>query len=604
MRPWQWAAAVAVVGTLVHFLRGSGLTRKEWVPPVALAAFLMPTAVDHARRLEPGDSIHYYSYLHSALFDLDLRLANDYRLLGWAHPDMPNVLPVGAPLLWSPLLVPLHFVRQAARLFGAVAPDGSEPLYQGAVALATFLYGTAGLFLLYDTLRRWVSPAAAFWTTVLAWVGSPLRFYLAVLPGTAHGVEFFAAVLVLRTFLAFRDRPAPKAALWAGLCCGLVFLTRSQDGLLLALPLFVVLRLFWRGDSPQAARLGLAVLGGFVLAALPQLLVWQIQFGVPFLVPHTVLHGDQFLHPTEPQLAGTLVSPRGGLFLSHPALLAACLGLAALLLRDPAYVAAVLPVLLATWYLNASVFDWYHVRRFTGLVPLLAPGLALVVGALSRAGTVVMALVCVLAWRYDLAVDRLRAVPGDPAPLGRVLDESAQALAADVYRVVERPSPRAATALLAAFTGEPVLAEAVTRIDLARTPALLRLPRPARNLSEPSVEEGVPCRWVTDRDTRLFLPVAAPGAAIVTVQARALETAEPQFVELLWDEIPVGRQPMVAAWAEYRFHVPEDRAHAGTNVLALRFARAPNYHRTRGTGPREIRPACLASISLHRVNQH
>jgi hypothetical protein len=510
------------------------------------------------------------------------------------------VLPVGAPLLWSPLLVPLHVARQGARLFGAAAPDGSEPLYQGAVALATFLYGAAALFLLYDTLRRWVTPAAAFWTTVLAWVGSPLRFYLAVLPGTAHGVEFFAAVLVLRTFLAFRDRPAPKEALWAGACCGLVFLTRSQDGLLLALPLFVVARFFWRRDTRGAARLGLAVLGGFVLAALPQLVVWQIQFGVPLLVPHTVLHGDQFLHPTEPQLAGTLVSPRGGLFLSHPALLAALLGLAALLFRDPVYVAAVVPVLVATWYLNASVFDWYHVRRFTGVVPLLAPGLAVVVGALSRAGPPVMVLVCLFAWRYDLAVDRLRAVPGDPAPLARVLDETAHALAADVYRLVERPAPRAASALLAAFTGEPVLAEAVTRIDLGGAPALLRLPRPARNLSEPSVEEGLLCRWVTDRDARFFLPVASPSAVVVTVQSRALETAEPQFLELLWDEVPVGRLPMVPAWAEYRFHVPRDRVHAGTNVLAVRFARAPNYHRTRGTGPREMRPAALASITLHR----
>ena len=35
----------------------------------------------------------------------------------------------------------------------------------------------------------------------------------------------------------------------------------------------------------------------------------------------------------------------------------------------------VVPVLLGTWYLNASVFDWYHVRRFTGVVPLLAPAL-------------------------------------------------------------------------------------------------------------------------------------------------------------------------------------------------------------------------------------
>jgi hypothetical protein len=314
-----------------------------------------------------------------------------------------------------------------------------------------------------------------------------------------------------------------------------------------------------------------------------------------------VLHGDQFLHPAEPQLAGTLVSPRGGLFLSHPVLLAACLGLLALAFRDPAYVAAVVPVLLASWYLNASVFDWYHVRRFTGLVPLLAPGLGMVVRPVSRGGTLVMALLCFFALRYDLAVDALRAIPGDPAPLRAVLAETANALAEGGYRLTERVAPRVAAAGLSAFTGESVLQDEVTQVDLGGAPSLLRLPLPARNLSAPSVEDGVLCRWVTDRDARLFLPIARSSAAIVTVKARALETDEPQALELLWDEVSLGSQPMVAAWADYRFHVPAERVHAGINVLALQFARGPIYHRVRGSGPREVRPAALASITLHRA---
>ena len=107
--------------------------------------------------------------------------------------------------------------------------------------------------------------------------------------------------------------------------------------------------------------------------------------------------------------------------------------------------------------------------------------------------------------------------------------------------------------------------------------------------------------WVTDRDARLFLPVARSAPAIVTVKARALETDEPQTLELLWDEVSLGSQPMVAAWTDYRFHVPAERVHAGTNVLALQFSRAPIYHRVRGSGPREVRPAALASITLHRA---
>ena len=182
------------------------------VGEVALAVLLVPTYVDHARVLDRGDSTHYYSYLRSLLFDGDLDLANDYALLGWPEvAALPNVLPVGAPLMWSPLVVPVHLLRQAARVFGAGPPDGTEPLYQATVAFSTLLYGTAGLFLLMGALRRWVSPWAAFWATVITWVGSPVRFYLSVLPGTAHGVEFFAAVLVLRAAIACHNGMATFA---------------------------------------------------------------------------------------------------------------------------------------------------------------------------------------------------------------------------------------------------------------------------------------------------------------------------------------------------------------------------------------------------------
>ena len=93
------------------------MSRRERAPWVALALFLVPTYVDHARVLDRGDSTHYYSYLRSLLFDGDLQLANDYELLGWPEAAaLPNVLPIGAPLLWSPLIVVVHLLRQAARL--------------------------------------------------------------------------------------------------------------------------------------------------------------------------------------------------------------------------------------------------------------------------------------------------------------------------------------------------------------------------------------------------------------------------------------------------------------------------------------------------------
>ncbi|PYQ02618.1 MAG: hypothetical protein DMF83_23145 [Acidobacteria bacterium] len=602
LAPAQWAAGAAAVVALWSVLGERDLRPRERLPWVALAAMLVPTYVGHARRLDLGDSIHYYAYLRSLLFDHDLDLANDYTLLGW-YPQT-DVLPVGAPLLWSPLVVLVHLGRHAARLFGLGPPTGTEPLYQAAVCQATLLYGTAGLFLLMHTLRRWVGPAAAFWATVIAWVGSPVRFYLSVLPGLAHGVEFFAAVLVLRAYLALRERPDRRHALLAGAACGLVFLTRSQDGLLLGLPAIELAYRFSldrRGWPPQALVRSFAVLLiAFVVVALPQIAVWQAMFGTPLLVPHERLHGTSFLHLDHPQLLGTLVSARGGLFASYPMMLVAVLGLLALAFRDPRYVLACAPVVVAGWYVNSVVFDWYQVRRFTGAVPLLAPGLAVVLAPVTRAGVAVCALVAFLVLRYDVAVDALRSTPGDPAPLRAVVAQAADGLAASGYELVAGVSPRAATRLLATYTGQPLLEDEVTTVDLGGETSLLRLPRPARHLSAPAVEDGIACRWVNDREARLFLPLAREGAIVVTLRARALETPEPQFMAVSWNEADVGRVEMSPAWADYRFHVPAAAVVAGTNVLVLRFDRGPVYHRVRGEGPREVRPAALSTLTLHR----
>ena len=599
LSPAQWAAGAALVATLWSALGERGRRARERLPWVALAGLLVPTWVDHARRLDLGDSIHYYTYLRSMLFDHDLDLGNDYTLLGW-YPQL-NVLPVGAPILWSPLVVLVHLGREAARVFGAGAPTGTEPVYQAAVCQATLLYGTAGLFLLMHALRRWVSPAAAFWTTVIAWVGSPVRFYLSVLPGLAHGVEFFAAVLVLRAYQALRDRPDRRRALAAGAACGLVFLARSQDGVLLALPAIELARRWLAG--PQRRRYALvavALAAAFAVVALPQIAVWQAMFGTPLLVPHERLHGADFLHREHPQLLATLVSPRGGLFTSYPMMLVAALGLVALAFRDPRYVLAAAPVLLAGWYVNSVVFDWYQVRRFTGAVPLLAPGLAVALAPVTPAGVPVCALLALLVLRYDVAVDALRSTPGDPAPVRAVVAQAADGLAAGAYGLTARVAPRAATHLLAAYTGQPLLEDEVTTVDLGADPSLLRLPLPARHLSAPSVEDGVACRWVSGREARLFLPVAWDGAVIVTLRARALETPEPQLMTVSWNDAEVGRVELRPQWADYRLHVPRRAVRAGTNVLLLRFDRGPIYHRVRGEGPREVRPAALSAITLHR----
>jgi len=604
LRPWQFGAGALAVAVLAAVLRArDGGGRPRW-PVLALAALLIPTYVDHTRRIEIGDPVSYYSSLRSVLFDGDLRLANDYTLLGWGGHESENLQAIGAPVFWSPFVVVVHLGREAVRLFGLPAPDGTEPVYAATVALASFAYGVAGLFVLMAALGRFVPPAAAFWTTVLCWIGSPLRFYLSVMPAMAHAPEFFAAALVLWTYLRLRDATARadvgRAAAWCGVACGLAFLARSQDGLLLLLPGIELLRrLRAAADRRTAARAVVALGIAFAVAALPQILAWQAMFGRPLLVPHQRLHGESFMSLAHPRLLDALVDARGGLFLTHPLTLVAVVGLLVLLRRDPRYVGAAVPIVLAMWYVNASVFDWYHVRRYTGIVPLLAPGLAVVIAPLARAA-LPMAVMALLAWRYDLAVDGLRPLPGVAVPVRSALARVADDLAVGTYRILEPRMPGAAVRLLAAYTGERLLEANSSHVDLGTDEVLLRIPEAARHLSEPTFEDGVAARWVTDRDARLALPIDAPEGLVLRLRVRALETPEPQAMEVLWNGISVGRSEMAPAWTEYRFDVPPQAMRRGTNVIELRFDRAPIYHRVRGQGPREVRPAALSLLTLNR----
>jgi hypothetical protein len=344
---------------------------------------------------------------------------------------------------------------------------------------------------------------------------------------------------------------------------------------------------------------GAALAGAFAVTALPQVIVWRVMFGHALLVPHETLHGAAFMDLAHPHLLGALVDARGGLFASHPATLAAVVGLLLLARRDPRYVLALVPILLAGWYVNASVFDWYHVRRYTGLVPLVAPGLAALLQPLAR-WPVVMAALAFLVLRYDLAVDALRPLPGRPVPVRAAVARAADDVVVGAYHALEPAAPGVAVRILGAYTGERLLAGDQTRIDLGGEPALVRVPEPARHLSDPTIEDGERARWVTERDARLFLPLDVPGGVELRLRARPLETPEPQSMEVVWNGASLGRAAMTPGWSDYRFEAPAEVMRHGTNVVELRFERGPIYHRVRGAGPREVRPAALSILTLTR----
>jgi len=115
--------ALAVAWRFVLTTRVDGGERWALLTLLALFSWLY---LKHPRSLD-ADGIHYFTYARSLIADGDLDLANDYALLG--HPmEAKNVLPIGAPLVWCVLLVPLYLLRSLASVMLGFPTTGADTL--------------------------------------------------------------------------------------------------------------------------------------------------------------------------------------------------------------------------------------------------------------------------------------------------------------------------------------------------------------------------------------------------------------------------------------------------------------------------------------------
>ena len=150
-------------------------TNKSELALLALALALL-AAVALRPSIRGNDGVGHYVYLASILRDGDLDFTNEYRDFDslMAYPfrfsDLPRCprtgLPsdrygVGSALLWAPLTVIVH---QTLRLLDPAAADAMSPPYGWAVGVSTVLWGSLGLLLLYDRLRREASRLASLAT--------------------------------------------------------------------------------------------------------------------------------------------------------------------------------------------------------------------------------------------------------------------------------------------------------------------------------------------------------------------------------------------------------------------------------------------------------
>jgi len=362
----------------------------------ALSLVLLPKA---GGRVVIGDAVHYFVYVRSIVFDGDLRFQNDYmRLYGltgpvpgveWIFTPLPtgyvrNIMPIGSAIVWAPLYLLTALGAWLGFLAGLwPAPDGFSRAFQASAGFSGIAAATAGAWLSFSTARAVVEQRSALFATLAVWFGSSAVYYSLVSPNYSHANSMFATALVVHAWWRTNGRQDAARYALLGAYVGFAALVRWQDAVFLLAPLA---DLAWdlRGGpgrfldrAARASRNAAACMAAALVVFSPQILAWWVIFGRPLLVPQ----GADFMRWHEPHGIDVLFSTFRGLFTWTPVVAAAVAGLL-LLGSDRLRMAATLGlILLASWYANAAVADWwageaFGARRFVSCFPIFVLGLS------------------------------------------------------------------------------------------------------------------------------------------------------------------------------------------------------------------------------------
>jgi hypothetical protein len=339
-----------------------------------------------------GDAIEHYVQLRSVVFDGDLQFLNDYAGLyrvdeqamagaaAWKTTPtghIRNYMPVGPALLWAPLLLIVTTVVALLNAAGIAYPlDGFARVFQSTAGFSGILAATAGSWIAFRAGAALFDRRAAIVATLAVWLASSAVYYSLISPAYSHAASMLAVSAFWLAWIRTRDRQDARRYVVLGLLAGLAALMRWQDAILLAIP---ALDMAWHrralGVAGIAWRLA-ACAAAAAFAFIPQMIVWQVLYGQPLIVPQ----GPGFMRWSEPALLATLFSDNHGLLTWTPVVALSLAGLVPLVRRDGLVGTAAVLFFLASWYVNASVADWwageaFGARRFLSCYPVFVLGL-------------------------------------------------------------------------------------------------------------------------------------------------------------------------------------------------------------------------------------
>ena len=353
-----------------------------------------------------GDGVGYYAYIRALLIEHSLRFENDWKS---ANPSFAlerldangNIRPgqytqtgylvnnfaVGPSMLWAPFLVVAHAgVLTLDRLGAHIPADGFSRPYRVTMALATAVYGFAGLCLAFDLTRKYVEEKWAFLATVGVWFASSLPVYMYFNPSWSHAHSVFGVALFLWYWDRTREERTRRQWVILGALAGLMVDVYYVNGIVLLVPALEALVGYaqvLRQPMRRAAALGrlFAAHSLFVLvtlvALLPTFVTRKIIYGSPLRTGYPRLSAWAW---TSPALGGVLFSPFHGLLTWTPIVIPGVLGLFLWRRHDKRMGTYLALTFLAYFYVIASRPGWQGLssfgnRFFVSLTPLFILGL-------------------------------------------------------------------------------------------------------------------------------------------------------------------------------------------------------------------------------------
>lgn len=522
--------------------------------------------------LPHGDGLYHYAQVRSLVLDRDLRLANDYAMLGNPHRQpvrddgwAGSHFTLGTAITWIPAFGVAHAVSWFGDAVGAWEDpaDGTSARCQRITMVGSVLAGWLSLVLVARLLLRWLDARAVGVAVLLCAVATPLWWYVTRQPSGSHAASAMA-VAGLCHATATGVAGARRGAI-VGLWLGLVVLVRPQDLVFAVWPLGELVAAL-RDPARRALGIrGLAAMVGVAgLCWLPQAWVWAHAQGSAWQIPQ----GASFMRWDHSQWDLVLWSSRGGLLAWSPAIGVALVGLGLAAIRGPArWPARALVVSVALdVYVCGAVDDWwggwaFGGRRLVGATVAFGLGWATLLqpllerrrgGLLARvlvAGLTMAAVRLSLAMQDDFLHGRLRR--GVPQPLAPAYARAFGRPLHGVLEAVGTPGSWPASWIFAARTGAPP-----GRYDLATGWALVRARGDAKGYDRLWIDDP---RWalaglgpvhargehrartVEGRAT-IGVPLRRPMALQARLRAFA-EHACTLVVELPWGSVEVPLRP-------------------------------------------------------------